>query len=125
MQGCACSLLDLISRCELPQLGDGSGRNKNSPVDVVGLSSGVSSVSLGQVRLTFALLAVETRDFAQPSLVLMLPVCLIVMMCDAGCCAHAHACCTGTRERHDLTLPAAEPYLCSYCWRKCEMLGIE
>ena len=69
MQGCACSLLDLISRCELPQLGDGSGAHQSTPVGVVGLSSGVSSVSLGQVRLTFALLAVETRDFAQPLLV--------------------------------------------------------
>ena len=54
MQGCACSLLDLISRCELPQIGDGSTTDQFTPVGVVGLSSGVSSVSLGQVRLTFA-----------------------------------------------------------------------
>ena len=54
MQGCACSLLDLISRCELPQLGDDSTANRLTPKVVVGLSSGVSSVSLGQVRLTFA-----------------------------------------------------------------------
>ncbi len=123
MQGCACSLLDLISRCDLPQLGDGSTTRRLTPVGVAGLSSGVSSVSLGGVRLTFALYTVATRDFAQPLLVLMLLLCLIVMICDAGCCAHAHARCTGTRERHDLTLLAAEPYLCSSCWRGCAMLG--
>ena len=54
MQGCACSLLYLISRYELPQLGDGSTNNRATPVGVAGLSSGVSSVSLGGVRLTFA-----------------------------------------------------------------------
>jgi hypothetical protein len=104
MQGCACSLLDLTSRCELPQLGDSSTTGRLTPVGVAGLSSGVSSVSLGGVlggvRLTFALFAVAARDYSQPLLVFMLLVCLIVMMCDAGCCAHAHACCTGTRERH-------------------------
>ncbi len=100
MQGYACSLLDLTSRCELPQLGDGSTTTRLTPVGVAGLSSGVSSVSLGGVRLTFALFAVAARDFSQLLLVFMLLVCLIVMMCDAGCCAHAHARCTGTRERH-------------------------
>ena len=126
MQGCACSLLDLISRCDLPQLGDSGPRsNRLSPVGVAGLSSGESSVSLGEVRLTFALFAVATRDYAQPLLVLMLLLCLIVMMCDAGCCAHAHARCTGTRERHDLTLPAAATFLCSSCWRGCAMLGVQ
>jgi hypothetical protein len=100
MQACACNLLDLISRCELPQLGDNSIQDRILPVGVAGLSSGVFSVSLGSVRLTFALFAVAARDYSQPLLVFMLLVCLIVMMCDAGCCAHAHARCTGTRERH-------------------------
>ena len=118
-------MLDLISRCDLPQLGDGFFARQVTPVGVTGLSSGVSSVSLGQVRLTFVLFAAETRDIAQPLLVLVLPVCLIVMMRDAGCCAHAHGRRTGTRERHDLTLCAAEPYLCRSCWRGCAMLGME
>jgi hypothetical protein len=32
MQGCACSLLDLISRCDLPQIGDGAIVTPNSVV---------------------------------------------------------------------------------------------
>ncbi len=57
---CAALLIDLISLCGLSQLGDGSISNQNTPVGVVGLSSGVSSISLGEVRLTFDLLAVQT-----------------------------------------------------------------
>jgi hypothetical protein len=55
-----CSPFDLISRCDLSQLGDGSSTSRNTPVGVVGLSSGVSSISLGEVRLTFDLLVVQT-----------------------------------------------------------------
>ncbi len=49
-----------ISPFALSQLGDGSGTNQNTPVQVVGVSSNVTSVSLGMVRLTFDLLVVQT-----------------------------------------------------------------
>ncbi len=56
-----CSPFDLISLCGLSQLGNGSSNIfKLTHVGVVGLSSGVSSISLGEVRLTFDLLAVQT-----------------------------------------------------------------
>ena len=50
---------DLISLCDLSQLGDGSFLTRNTPVGVFGLSSGVSSISLGQVRFVFVLLVVQ------------------------------------------------------------------
>ena len=51
---CAALLIDLISLCDLSQLGDGfSPTSQNTPVSVVGLSSGVSLISRGEVRLSF------------------------------------------------------------------------
>jgi hypothetical protein len=67
-----CSPVDLISLCGLLQLGDGSFAQQNTPVGVVGLSSGVSSISLGLVRLTFDLLLVQTLCYqALPVFVLL------------------------------------------------------
>ena len=67
-----CSPFDLISLCGLSQLGDGSFAQQNTSVGVVGLSSGVSSISLGQVRLTFDLLLVQTLCYqALPVFVLL------------------------------------------------------
>ncbi len=49
-----------LTPCDLSQLGDGSNSGRNTPVDVVGLSSGVSSIALGGVRLLFDLRVVQT-----------------------------------------------------------------
>ena len=49
-----------ISPFALSQLGDGFASSRYTPVQVVGLSSSVTSVSLGTVRLTFDLLVVQT-----------------------------------------------------------------
>ena len=43
----------LLTPCVFEQLGDGSTVAKASPVDVVGLTTGVVSVALGWVRLFF------------------------------------------------------------------------
>ena len=67
----ACSASVLVSRCVLLQVGDGSGSNKLTPVGVVGLSSNVSSVSSGGVRLYLIACLVLRREFAERLLVLV------------------------------------------------------
>ena len=68
-----CSPFDLISLCDLSQLGTGStAQQQNTPVSVIGLGSNVSSISLGLVRLTFDLLAVQALCYqALPVFVLL------------------------------------------------------
>ena len=44
----------------LSQLGDGSTAQRLTPVGVVGLSGGVSSISLGAVRSMFGVLVIDT-----------------------------------------------------------------
>ena len=67
----ACSASVLVSRCVLLQLGDGSESKKLTPVGVVGLSSNVSSVSLGLVRLCLIVCLLLRREFAERLLVLV------------------------------------------------------
>ncbi len=43
----------LLTLCLVVQVGDGSTTNRDTPVAVVGLSSGVAMVALGWVRLFF------------------------------------------------------------------------
>ncbi len=67
----ACSASVLASRCVLLQLGDFSTNVRNSPVGVVGLSSGVFVVSSGRVRLSFIVCLVLRREFAERLLFLV------------------------------------------------------
>ena len=53
-------MFNSISPCDLSQLGDQSATNRRTPVGVVDLSSGVSSIALGQVRFLFDLRVVQT-----------------------------------------------------------------
>ena len=69
---CAALLIDLISLCDLSQLGTGSTANQNTPVSVIGLGSNVSSISLGLVRLTFDLLAVQALCYQSLPLFVLL-----------------------------------------------------
>ncbi len=67
----ACSASVLVSRSVLLQLGDNSTAQKRTPVGVVGLSSGVVSVSLGMVRLCLIVCLLLRREFAERLLVLV------------------------------------------------------
>ena len=67
----ACSASVLASRCVLLQLGDGSESKKLTPVGVVGLSSNVSLLSSGGVRLYLIACLVLRREFAERLLVLV------------------------------------------------------
>jgi hypothetical protein len=122
-------MFKLISPYDLSQLGDGSPPSGHSlvrfiPVGVLGLSSNVSLISLGTVRLTFCMLVVRTW-FRQAVVGFDVGFVLTSDEIEFGSQRTLKDNrCAATRERRRLTFCNAEPYLCSSCWRGCAMLGI-
>ena len=73
----------------LSQLGDDSTTQRLAPVGVVGLSGGVSSISLGEVRSKFGLLVIEMLFCIGEVVVVSGDVHFI---CDAFRCVQAFVC---------------------------------
>ncbi len=72
--------------CSRVQVGDGSTTQRNTPVSVSGLGSGVAMIALGGVRFVFIAsgryVVLERSVFF---CVIALLLCCGTMMCDTGC----------------------------------------